>query len=566
MTGFEELGVSNDLVKSVSELGFEEPMPVQKKVIPFLLEEAGKDLIALAQTGTGKTAAFGLPLIQQVNRRSKKTQAVIIAPTRELCVQIAKDLTAYAKHTPAVKITAIYGGSSIAGQIKSVKQGCQIISATPGRLNDLINRGAVNISTVQTVVLDEADEMLNMGFKEELENILAETPAERQTLLFSATMPDRLLGIAKKYMNHPKQITIGTKNRGAETVEHHAYFVQARERYLALKRIVDFYPDIYGIVFCRTRRETQEIADKLLNDGYDADSLHGDLSQVQRDVVMNKFRNRHLKILVATDVAARGLDVVDLTHIINYNLPDDLEIYTHRSGRTGRAGKTGISVAIAGLKEKSKLRMIEKQIAKKFIEKQIPTGREICKKQVFHLVNRVENVNVDYDEVESFLPAIYEKLSWMDREELIRRFVSVEFNRFLEYYKNLPDLTAPETSRSKKSKSKFSGQFTRFFINIGKKEELKPQFLIGLVNDLTGQKNIQIGEIEIMKSFSFFEVDSAYADIVLKSFRNGVYKKRDLILEVAEREKRPDEKKNFKRGRKSSRKNSNFKRRKKRIR
>ncbi len=536
MSKFNELEIRNELKKAVKDLGFEVPTPIQKKVIPLLLEK-NADIVALAQTGTGKTAAYGLPLIQNLNLRSKKVQVLIISPTRELCVQISKDISAYAKYLPKVNVTPVYGGSSMEKQIQNIKKGSQIISATPGRLNDLINRRAIDVSTVKTIVLDEADEILNMGFKEELDAILSKIPLERQTLLFSATMPDHLMHIAKKYMRKPLHITAGKKNTGAENVEHHVYFVHSRDRYIALKRIMDFYPDIYGIVFCRTRRETQEIADRLLNDGYDADALHGDLSQFQRDIVMNKFRNRHLKILVATDVAARGLDVNNLSHIINYNLPEDLEVYTHRSGRTGRAGKSGISIVIANLKEKGKLRQLEKTLNKKFEKKKVPTGKEICKNQLFNLVNKVENVKVKYEDVEEFLPEIYEKLDWMSREELIKRFVSVEFNRFLDYYKNLPDLIDPEDVKKRFAGKNTGGTFTRFFLNIGKREDLKPVRLIGLINDLTGIRNIPVGEIEIQKNFTFFEVGSEFADAVKKAFNKASYKKRRLVLEIAEKQK-----------------------------
>ncbi len=535
MKKFDELGLRNELVKAVTDLGFEKPTPIQNKVIPHLLKEE-RDIIALAQTGTGKTAAYGLPLIQNINLRSKKVQVLIVSPTRELCVQIAKDFNSYSKYLPSLSVTPVYGGSSIDEQIQSIKKGSQIISATPGRLNDLINRKAIDISTVKTVVLDEADEMLNMGFKEELNSILNKIPEERQTLLFSATMPDHLIHIAKKYMRKPLHITVGKKNTGAENVEHHVYFVHSRDRYIALKRIMDYYPDIYGIVFCRTRRETQEIADKLLNDGYNAEALHGDLSQFQRDIVMNKFRNMHLKVLVATDVAARGLDVNNLSHIINYNLPEDLEVYTHRSGRTGRAGKSGISIIIANLKEKGKLKQLEKNIQKKFVKMKVPTGKEICKKQIFNLVDKVENVKVNYEDVEEFLPEIYGKLDWMDREELIKRFVSVEFNRFLEYYKNMPDLLDPEEVKNRFTGANNPSSFTRFFLNIGKREDLKPVRLIGLINDLTGIRNIPVGEIDIQKNFTFFEAGSEFAGLLQKAFNNAGYKKRRLVLEVAEKQ------------------------------
>ncbi len=537
MSKFNELEIRNELRKAVKDLGFEEPTPIQKKVIPALLNK-NVDIVALAQTGTGKTAAYGLPLIQNLNLRIKKVQVLIISPTRELCVQISKDVSTYAKYLPSVKVTAVYGGSSMEKQIRSIKNGSQIISATPGRLNDLINRKAIDVSAVKTVVLDEADEILNMGFKEELDAILSGITGDRQTLLFSATMPEHLMHVAKKYMRKPLNITAGKKNTGAENVEHHVYFVHSRDRYIALKRIMDFYPGIYGIVFCRTRRETQEISDKLLNDGYDAEALHGDLSQFQRDIVMNKFRNRHLKVLVATDVAARGLDVNNLSHIINFNLPEDLEVYTHRSGRTGRAGKSGISIVIANLKEKGKLKQLEKTLNKKFTKKKVPAGKEICKTQLFNLVNKVENVKVKNEEVEEFLPEIYEKLDWMSREELIKRFVSVEFNRFLNYYKNLPDLIEPEDARKRFAGNGETNSFTRFFLNIGKREDLKPVRLIGLINDLTGIRNIPVGEIEIQKNFTFFEAGAEFADLMLKAFNKASYKKRRLVLEIAGKPKK----------------------------
>lgn len=533
MITFEEAGIEKKILKAIEELGFQTPMPVQEKVIPHLLNNEARDIIGLAQTGTGKTAAFGLPLIQNTNTSRKRTQYLILAPTRELCLQIADDLKSFAKYVEGIKIAAVFGGTSLERQISLLKRGAHIISATPGRLIDLINRRKVDISKIKTIVLDEADEMLNMGFRQELEAILSETPVDKTTLLFSATMPKEVRKIADRFMNDPLEITIGKKNVGAENVKHLCYMVHARERYIALKRVVDYRPNIYGIVFCRTRRETQEVADKLLKDGYNADALHGDLSQAQRDAVMRKFRIKHLKLLVATDVAARGLDIDDLTHIINYNLPDEMGIYTHRSGRTGRAGRTGTSILIANLREKNKIKQIEKLIDKKFSFPTLPLGREICEKQLFHLIDRMEKVNVDDTQIESFLPDIYKKLEWLDREELIKKFVSVEFNRFLDYYKNAPDLNKPDDSKRSRGKRTASAGFARFFINLGKTDDLKTTTLIGLINDFTGVRDINIGEIEILKNFSFFEIDENFTGVLLKSFKNKEFKKRKIVLEIA---------------------------------
>ena len=419
--------------------------------------------------------------------------------------------------------------------------------ATPGRLVDLINRGFVNLSKAKTVVLDEADEMLNMGFRDELDAIIEQTPASRNTLLFSATMPKEVLAISKKYLNSPIEITIGKRNSGAENINHECYFVHAKDRYLALKRIVDFHPGIYGIIFCRTRNETQEVAEWLIKDGYNADSLHGDLSQAQRSAVMNKFRIKHLKLLVATDVAARGLDVDDLTHIVNYNLPDNLEIYTHRSGRTGRAGKFGTSIVIANLREKNKLKQIEEHLGKTFKVLDIPHGKDICEKQLFHLIDRMQKVEVDDSEIDSFLPEIIKKLEWLDREELIKKFVSVEFNRFIDYYKNIPDLSDPSEKFSKDRRS--SKGLTRFFLNLGKTDNLKPTSVIGLIKDFGGVKDIEIGAIDILQNFSFFEADSKYQDVLLNGFKNKELKGRKIILEIAA------EKSNEQRGKSRDRKN-----------
>jgi ATP-dependent RNA helicase DeaD len=415
----------------------------------------------------------------------------------------------------------------------------------------LINRNKIDISQVETVVLDEADEMLNMGFRDELDAIIEQTPKERNTLLFSATMPKEVLVISKKYLNKPIEITVGKRNTGAENITHQVYFVHARDRYLALKRIVDFHPDIYGIVFCRTRRETQEIAEKLIKDEYNADSLHGDLSQAQRDTVMNKFRIKHLKLLVATDVAARGLDVDDLTHIINYNLPDELEIYTHRSGRTGRAGKFGSSIVISNLKEKHKIKQIEKQLGKSFKELIVPSGKEVCEKQLFHLIDRMEKVSVDHTQIDSFLPQIMKKLEWLDREELIKKFVSVEFNRFLDYYKNLPDLNKPDSKRRTERSGRTSENMTRFFINLGKTDELKPTTVIGLIKDYSGSKEIEIGDIDIKQNFAFFETESEYADELLKNLNGKDFSGRKIVLEIASAKK--DDVKKSRDGKKSFR-------------
>jgi len=540
MKSFEEIGIEKNILTAIEELGFESPMPVQEKVIPHLLSDNKSDIVALAQTGTGKTAAFGLPIVQKVNTSSNKTQYLIISPTRELCVQIADDLKSYAKYKDKIKIVAVFGGASIEHQIKALKKGAHIISATPGRLLDLLNRRVVDIRDIQTVVLDEADEMLNMGFREDLEAILSDTPAEKQTLLFSATMPTEVKKIADKFMHNTIEFTVGKKNSGADTVSHICYTVQARDRYLALKRIVDFHPDIYGIVFCRTRIETQEVASKLMDDGYNADAIHGDLSQAQRDIVMGKFRTKHISLLVATDVAARGLDVNDLTHVINYNLPDELDVYTHRSGRTGRAGKVGISIIISNLKEKGKIHIIERQIGKKIEHKPVPLGREICKVQLFHVIDRMEKVDVDSNEIDQFLPELNKKLEWLDRDELIKKFVSVEFNRFADYYKNTPDLNKPADDRKSRSEtgSRNRGSkegFTRFFINLGSMDNIRPVDLIGMVNDLSGVRDIEIGEIDIKKSFSFFEIDSEYKDQLLDTFNKAEYKGRKINLEVSDR-------------------------------
>ena len=533
MKKFKNIGLDENIINAIKEIGFEIPMPIQEKVIPYLLKEDCQDLIALAQTGTGKTAAYGLPLIQRTDDNLNEIQHLILSPTRELCLQIADDLTDFAKFSKAVKLCAVFGGSSIENQIKTLNKGVQIVVATPGRLVDLINRKKINLSNIKTIVLDEADEMLGMGFRDELERILEETPKSRNTFLFSATMNNEVLKISKRYMNKPVEISVSDKNIGAENIHHICYTVSVKDRYQALKRIVDFNPGIYGIVFCRTRRETQDIADKLVKDGYSAEPIHGDLSQSQRETVMNKFRVKHLQLLIATDVAARGLDVDDLTHIINYNIPDEVETYTHRSGRTGRAGKSGTSILITTPSDKRKISLIERKIGKKFEFLPVPSGKDICEKQVFHLIDRMEKVVVDNKQIESFLPKIYEKLAWLDREELVKKFVSLEFNRFLDYYKNSKDLSAKVDKTSRSSKNFSDTGFTRFFLNLGQRDRLQPQTVIGLIKDNSGIRDISIGAIEILDNFSFFETDSNYDKEILNGFKGKSFNNRDIVVEVS---------------------------------
>ena len=547
MKTFEELGVSLEIRKAIEEMGYESPMPVQEEVIPYLLGN-GNDVVALAQTGTGKTAAFGLPLIQKIDVTRRIPQALILCPTRELCLQIAGDLTDYSKYITDLKILPVYGGSSIDSQIRSLKQGVHIIVATPGRLIDLMERKVANLATVRDVVMDEADEMLNMGFTDSINAILEKVPQDRNTLMFSATMSPEISRIAKTYLHDAKEITIGTKNEGSKNVNHIAYIIHAKDKYLALKRVVDFYPQIYGIIFCRTRKETQEIADKLIQDGYNADSLHGELSQAQRDLVMQKFRQRHLQLLVATDVAARGLDVNDLTHVINYGLPDDTESYTHRSGRTGRAGKTGISIAIINLREKGKMREIERIIKKQFTVGQLPSGKEICEQQLIKVIDEIEKVKVNEEEIEAFLPGIYRKFEWLSKEDLIKRVVSMEFNRFLEYYKNAPEIEQPKNSDKKgepkerkergtdkeKSSRKAEKGYTRLFLNLGKTDGFYANQIIELINRNLKKERIQIGRIDLMQNFSFFEIIEAQAPMVIKALNKVVLNGgRKVIVEVA---------------------------------
>ena len=538
MKTFEELGVSPEIRKAIEEMGYENPMPVQEEVIPYLLGE-NNDVVALAQTGTGKTAAFGLPLLQQIDVKNRVPQSLILCPTRELCLQIAGDLNDYSKYIDGLKVLPVYGGSSIDSQIRSLKRGVHIIVATPGRLLDLMERKTVSLSTVHNIVMDEADEMLNMGFTDSINAILADVPKERNTLLFSATMSPEIARISKNYLQNAKEITIGRKNESTSNVKHVAYTVQAKDKYAALKRIVDYYPQIYGIIFCRTRKETQEIADKLMQEGYNADSLHGELSQAQRDAVMQKFRIRNLQLLVATDVAARGLDVDDLTHVINYGLPDDTESYTPRSGRTGRAGKTGTSIAIINLREKGKLREIERIIGKKFIAGEMPTGKQICEKQLIKVIDELEKVKVNEEEITDFMPEIYRKLEWLSKEDLIKRMVSHEFNRFLDYYRDREEIETPTDSRERNTRDsrergsrKAAPGFTRLFINLGKMDSFFPSELISLLNSNT-RGRIELGRIDLMKNFSFFEVEEKEAQNVVKALNRANWNGRKVSVEVA---------------------------------
>ncbi|MDE6192005.1 MAG: DEAD/DEAH box helicase [Muribaculum sp.] len=549
MKTFEELGVRDDLLKAIHELGFSNPMPVQEKVIPHLLNEDG-DVIALAQTGTGKTAAFGLPVLQRIDTSRDVPQALIIAPTRELCLQIGSDLADFSKYIQGLKVIPVYGGSSIESQIRSLRKGVQVIVATPGRLIDLINRGVVKLADVHTVILDEADEMLNMGFVDDINDILSHVPDDRKMLLFSATMPQEIAKIASKYMHDPQEFVIGTKNTGAENVRHIYYMVHARDKYLALKRIADDTPNIYGIIFCRTRKETQEIADWLIQDGYNADSLHGELSQAQRDMVMKKFRDRVLRLLVATDVAARGLDVSDLTHVINYGLPDDIATYTHRSGRTGRAGKTGVSIAIIHSRERGRLRDIEKRIGKTFERKEVPTPAHIIEKQLYNLADKIERVKVDDEEIGKYLPGVMRKLEWLSEEDLLKRMLSLEFNRLLEYYKDAPQIDfideKPKKERKEKAKPRSAEEkdrrtadrgMARIYVNAGKNDGFFAGNLIDILNHVIHGPRIDVGRIDLMPGYSLFDVKKADARRVVEGLTGADFVGNKLYAEIADPEK-----------------------------
>ncbi len=538
MKTFSDLGLDTRILKAITELGFERPMPVQAEVLPVALNHE-TDIVALAQTGTGKTAAFALPCIQKLDTSNNHTEVVVLCPTRELCVQITNDFKNFAKYVEGASVLAVYGGSSIEAQKRTLKKGAKVIVATPGRLVDLCERGYVDLSHVRQAILDESDEMLNMGFKDDLDFILSKTPKTKNTYLFSATMPIEVERIAKNYMNDPVEITIGSKNSGSKNVHHYFYLVQARDRYHALKRIADYYPNIYSIVFCRTRAEAQDVADSLIRDGYNADALHGELSQAQRDAVMKRFRNRQLQMLVATDVAARGLDVNDLTHVINYNLPDEVEQYTHRSGRTGRADKTGISIAIINVKEKHKIKQIEKIIGQQFTQVKVPNGHEICEKQLFHIIDNIENMEVLHDDIDGYLPLITKRLEWISKEDLIRRFVSVEFGRFLDYYRNAPDLNVSEAPREPREKrGEFNGRhvqgnYTRLFMNIGRKDKADPKDIIQLINRGAGSRDVNIGRIDILDMFSYVDVDTQYVQTVIEALNGTNFHRRQLVVDPA---------------------------------
>lgn len=548
---FEELGVSEPLRRAVEELGFERPMPVQEAVIPHLLGDDGGDVVALAQTGTGKTAAFGLPVLQRIDPSLEKPQALILAPTRELCLQIGSDLADFSKYMPDIKTLPVYGGSSIESQIRALRQGVQIIVATPGRLLDLIKRGVARLDDVHTVILDEADEMLNMGFLDSIEEILSHVPEERRMMMFSATMPADIAKIAKNYMRDYKEFVIGTRNEGAENVRHIYYMVNARDKYLALKRVADNNPNIYAIIFCRTRRDTQEIADKLIADGYNADALHGDLSQQQRDIVMKKFRDRVISLLVATDVAARGLDVDDLTHVINYGLPDDAAVYTHRSGRTGRAGKTGVSIAIIHSREKGRLREIERIIGKKFERREVPTPEHIIEKQLYNLADRIERVEVDDAQIEKYIPGVARKLGWLSAEDLLKRVVSLEFNRLLDYYKDAPNIDFIDEKPSKERKPKNERPrdlrekdrrtaeegMSRIYVNLGKADGFFAGNLIDMLNRTVQGKRVDVGRIDLFPNYSLFDVEKDAARRVVGGLKNAEFYGKRVYAEEAQPDK-----------------------------
>ena len=551
MKSFEELGLNESILQAIGEQGYEYPMPIQEAVIPVLLglgDETGwqGDLVALAQTGTGKTAAYGLPIVQLTEGAPLMPTSLILAPTRELCLQIADDLEGFSKHSEGVHILPVYGGTSIEAQIRALKRGVNVLVATPGRLIDLMKRGAAKLSTIRNVVLDEADEMLTMGFQEDLNEILSGIPEDHRTLLFSATMSKEIENIARKYLKNSKEIQVGSRNEGAEHVNHIYYMVRAQDKYLALKRVVDYYPRIYGIIFCRTRMETQEIADKLIQDGYSADALHGELSQQQRDLTMQKFRQHRTQLLVATDVAARGLDVNDLTHVINYGLPDDTENYTHRSGRTGRAGKKGTSISIVHVREKSRIRLIEKAIQKQFERGTLPSGKDICQKQLYRVIDDIERVDVMEEEIADVMPEVIRRWEWLDKEELIKRVVSREFGRFLAYYADAPEIEEVQESASKsrsergkqgsKGARKAEEGYTRLFINVGKIDGFYAKEIIGLINRSVKGQQVEIGRIDLMKNFAFVEVASEQANDVIKSMKHGVtVKGRSVVCDVADK-------------------------------
>ncbi len=539
MSQFTDFGLNPALLKAIKELGFENPMPIQEKTIPVLLEK-DVDFVGLAQTGTGKTAAFGLPLLNKIDETQRCVQALILCPTRELCMQITRDLRNYARYIPEILIVPVYGGASIEMQFKDLAKKPQIIVATPGRLRDMIRRNRVDFSNVRTMILDEADEMLNMGFQEEVDDILEYMPKEgRHTMLFSATMPKEVEAILNKYMTDPVKVAVGERNSGTANVDHIYYMMAAKDRYMVLKRIIDYTPSIYGIIFCRTKLETQEIADNLIQDGYNAAALHGDLSQGMRDNVMDHFRKRSLQLLVATDVAARGIDVKELTHIINYNLPDDIETYVHRSGRTGRADKRGICLSLINLREKSKIKRIEKIVGRPFEKAMIPTGKEVCEKQLFNHIDRIEHVDINREDIDDYLPVILRKLEWMSREELITRMVALNFNRFLDYYKDAIDLNVTEKDEKKDRKERKKERdhqdetMKRLFFGMGKNDHILPQKIIGKINDVTHSKNIPIGRIDLFGDYSYVDVEESFVPLILESFADPHNNPRGIVVEVA---------------------------------
>uniref|UniRef100_A0AB33J4L3 DEAD/DEAH box helicase n=1 Tax=Prevotella sp. GTC17259 TaxID=3236795 RepID=A0AB33J4L3_9BACT len=550
MKTFEELGVSEEIRKAIQEIGFEHPMPVQEEVIPYLLGN-GNDVIALAQTGTGKTAAYGIPLLQKVDPSQKTTQALILSPTRELCLQISDDLNDFGKYIPGLHVVPVYGGASIETQIRSLRHGVQVIVATPGRLIDLMHRGVANLEHVNNVVLDEADEMLNMGFSDSINEIFEGVPGDRNTLLFSATMSREVERIAKNYLHDYKEIVVGSRNEGAENVNHIYYMVHAKDKYLALKRIVDYYPRIFGIVFCRTKLETQEVADKLIKDGYNAEALHGDLSQQQRDLTMQKFRNHLTQLLIATDVAARGLDVDDLTHVINYGIPDDVESYTHRSGRTGRAGKKGTSICIIHSREKFKIRQIEKIISKEFVDGTLPAPEEICKKQLYKVMDDIMKTDVDEEQIAQYMEEINRRFEYIDKEDIIKKMVTITFGRFLDYYRNAPQLEKPvtggrkertegsngRTRRSEGGRRRAEGGYKRLFINLGKDDGFYPGEMMQFLNkNVRGRQ--EVGHIDLLGKFSYFEVPEGDAQKVMRALSGLRYKGREVRCNDADEAQR----------------------------
>ena len=549
---FTELNLNEAIQKAIAGMGFEEPTPIQAKSIPTVLESEN-DIIGLAQTGTGKTAAFGLPLLQKTDLQSNVTQGVILCPTRELCLQIYNEMSNFGKYSKGLNMTPVYGGQDMGSQIRSIKRGSQILIATPGRLADLIKRGVARLEEVRYLVLDEADIMLNMGFRDELDQILSTLPSERQTLLFSATMPKEVARIAREYMKDPSEITVGDKNVGTDTIEHYYFLVQQRDRYRALKRLVDFNPDIYGLIFCRTRADTQIIADKMLKDGYNVDALHGDMSQQQREYVMKKFRDQSLQILVATDIAARGLDVNNLTHVIHYELPDETEAYNHRSGRTGRAGRRGTSCAIINMREKYKIKRIEKILGRKILQAPVPLGEDICEQQLMHLIDRVHNVVVDEEQIAPFVDIIEDKLKDLNRQTLLKHFVSLEFNRFLQYYGNEPDLMPIKADRTREPRDRDGGRrgrsrdgdwrkrddnirYTHINLNLGHKDRITPPHLISLINRHTKGSQVPIGRIDIGPTKSSIQVASEYVSLVEESLKRVPFGEKRIKLSVHQSE------------------------------